>query len=92
MSEVISLALRKAVSPDVIGAKTTPSMARIAPAVPSHWLQIASTTPAGVQSPAFMKFSSFSYGVAPSVLSMSANLMDAAAHISATSPSVIIAP
>lgn len=43
-SATISRALRRAVSPEVIGAATTPSMARTAPASPSQSLQTRFTT------------------------------------------------
>jgi hypothetical protein len=35
-SAIVNRALRKAVSPDVIGAATTPKIANIAPNVPSN--------------------------------------------------------
>ena len=39
-SAMVSLALLKAVSPEVIGQATTPSMARAPPTFPSNELQI----------------------------------------------------
>ena len=47
-SETINLAERKAVSPDVIGAATTPKIANMPPNVPSQLLHIAFTTTAAL--------------------------------------------
>ena len=43
-SAIISLAERKEVSPEVIGAATTPNIARIPPTIPSQRLLIIFTT------------------------------------------------
>ena len=78
----MSRALRNAVSPDVIGAAMTPSMARMPPNVPSHDLEMLSTRIAGDDEP--MNCCRPSY---PPV-----NVIAAAAHIKATMPSATIAP
>ena len=94
-SAAIRRAERKAVSPLVMGAATTPSTAITAPAVPSQLLQIALTSMAGLILPVsglVIAATSFSYGVLPSTPRLSANFIAAAAQIRATRPSVIIAP
>ncbi len=50
-SAAIRRAERRAVSPDVMGAAITPSMARIPPNAPSHPLEISFTRMAGLPLP-----------------------------------------
>ena len=76
ISASMSRAERIAVSPDVIGAAMTPSIASIPPRAPSQFLHKKSTTCAAVKLlPCSWK-----------------NAVAAAAHIKATMPSTTIAP
>ena len=76
-SATIRRAERKAVSPEVIGAAITPSIANTPPTAPSHSFVILSTTTAALFS---------------SIPLLWKKYVAAAAQIKATIPSVIIAP
>ena len=82
-SATIKRAERKAVSPLVIGAATIPRIARMPPAVPSHWLDMSLATFAP----------EYATPVASSAIPFSwKKYVAAAAQMSATMPSVTMAP
>ena len=79
----MSLALRNAVSPLVIGAATTPSTARMPPIMPSQFSETLTTT-SGAEAASDAPVSA----APPS----KKNQEETVAQIKATIPSVIIAP
>ncbi len=81
-SAIISLALLRAVSPVVIGAATTPSMANMLPKVPSQYRDTEVTTSGACADAA----------PASCIPPSKKNQEETAAQIRATMPSVIIAP
>ena len=84
MSEIMSLAERKAVSPEVMGAATTPRIARMAPKWPRVVREMASTAHAGLLSLAAR--AELSSGIPPK------KAIAMAAHMRAITLSEIIEP
>ena len=82
-SAIVSLALLKAVSPEVTGQATTPRIARAQPILPSSVLEIMLTT---------QPCPPFAIICFPSSPVLPKNAIAAAAQINATIPSAIIAP
>ena len=79
-SAIVSLALLNAVSPDVIGAATTPNTANAPPTFPNNELDITFTIAAAFPSNPANPFTP------------PKNAIAAAAHTNATTPSAIIEP